>query len=163
MSHNKLIDDELELVQILSFYPQTLKPRISYNHIPKSDDWVKNVLFNYDEIRFRKTLRMNKSTFFILVNQIQNHFVFHSNANNMQTDVQIQLAVTLFCLGSLSIIWAIYAQFGNAEGTVHLFMERVITAIRSLKLEYIKWTQGDYKEEVYREFQKIQGFPLVIE
>ncbi|CAG8815983.1 9553_t:CDS:1, partial [Gigaspora margarita] len=36
-SDNKLSNDELELVQILLFYPQTLKPRISYNHIPKSD------------------------------------------------------------------------------------------------------------------------------
>ncbi|CAG8844760.1 45493_t:CDS:2, partial [Gigaspora margarita] len=150
-SDNKLSNDKLELVQILLFYPQTLKPRISYNHISKSDDWVRNILFNYDEIRFRKTLRINKSSFFVLVDQIQNHSVFHSNVNNIQTDVRIQLVVTLFCLGSLSTIWAISAQF-----------ERVITAIRSLKLEYIKWPQGDYKEEVYREFQKIQGFSLVI-
>ncbi|CAG8825249.1 37462_t:CDS:2, partial [Gigaspora margarita] len=33
----------------------------------------------------------------------------------MQTDVQIQLAVTLFCLGTLLTIWAISAQFGITE------------------------------------------------
>ncbi|CAG8801095.1 13468_t:CDS:2, partial [Gigaspora margarita] len=129
-------DNEVELVQILSFYPQTLRPQISHYNHPKSDDWVRNILFNYDEVRFRRTLRMSKSTFFTLVNQIQNHSVFHSNANNMQTDIQIQLAVTLFRLGSLSTIWAISAQFGIAE--------------------------GDYKKEVHEEFQKMQGFPLII-
>ncbi|CAG8617207.1 5550_t:CDS:2, partial [Dentiscutata heterogama] len=41
---------------------------------------------------------------------------------------------------SLSTIWAIFAQFGIAEGT----------------------PQGDYKKEVFEEFQKMQGFPLII-
>ncbi|CAG8533358.1 13963_t:CDS:2, partial [Dentiscutata heterogama] len=150
------------LVQILSFYPQTLNSQISYYNHPKLDDWVRNILFNYDKVRFRRTLRISKSTFFTLVNQIQNHSVFHSNANNMQTDIQIQLAATLFHLGSLSTIWAISAQFGIAESTFHLFIDRVITAIRSLRSEYIKWPQGDFKKEVSEEFQKMQGFPLII-
>ncbi|CAG8455020.1 8468_t:CDS:2 [Cetraspora pellucida] len=155
-------NNDLELVQVLSFYSKTLKPEISHHVHPKSDDWVRNVLFNLDETRFRRTLRINKSVFFALVNQIQNHSVFYSNANNIQTGVHIQLAVTLFHLGSLSTIWAISTQFGIAEGTVHLFMDRVITAIRSLRSEYIKWPQGDYKKEVHKGFHQIQEFPLVI-
>ncbi|CAG8809809.1 24598_t:CDS:2, partial [Gigaspora margarita] len=79
-SNNKLSDNELELVQILSFYPQTLKEQI--------------------------------------------YFLY----------VQIQLAVTLFRLGSLSTIWAISAQFGIAKSTVHLFMERRISKIQGFSL-----------------------------
>ncbi|CAG8514486.1 194_t:CDS:1 [Cetraspora pellucida] len=162
MNIDESSDDNLEIIQTLSFYPRTLNPEISHYTHPKSDDWVRNILFNYDETRFRRTLRMNKSIFFALVNQIQNHSVFHSNANNIQTDIQIQLAVTLFRLGSLSTIWAISSQFGIAEGTVHLFMDRVTTAIRSLRSKYIKWPQGDYKKEVHKGFQQMQEFSLVI-
>ncbi|CAG8818881.1 3902_t:CDS:1, partial [Dentiscutata erythropus] len=155
-------DDELELIQICSLYPETLNSEPStYNH-PKSDDWVRNVLFNYDEVRFRRTLRMNKPTFFALVDQIQNHSVFHSNSTNLQTEVKIQLAVTLYRLGSPSTIWTNSMLFGIAEGTVHLFMDRVVTAIRSLKSQYVQWPSGDYKKEIHNEFEQMQGFPLVI-
>ncbi|CAG8704833.1 1550_t:CDS:1, partial [Dentiscutata heterogama] len=39
---NKLRDYDLELVQILSFYLQTLNQRIFYSHISKSNNWIKN-------------------------------------------------------------------------------------------------------------------------
>ncbi|CAG8510430.1 2254_t:CDS:1 [Dentiscutata heterogama] len=155
-------DDELELIQICSLYPETLNSEPStYNH-PKSDDWVRNMLFNYDEVKFRRTLRMNKPTFFALVDQIQNYSVFHSNSTNLQTEVKIQLAVTLYRLGSPSTIWTNSMLFDIAEGTVHLFMDRVVTAIRSLKSQYVQWPSGDHKKEIHNEFEQMQGFPLVI-
>ncbi|CAG8730506.1 728_t:CDS:2 [Gigaspora rosea] len=140
-SDNKSSDDELELIQFCSFYPQILNSEPSrYNH-PKSDDW---------------------STFFALVNQIKNHSIFHSNSNNLQTDVEIQLAVTLYRLGALSTIWNVSMLFGIAEGTVLLFMDRVTTAIRSLKSQYVQWPSGNYKKEIHDKFQEMQGFSLVI-
>ncbi|CAG8847380.1 5762_t:CDS:2, partial [Racocetra persica] len=33
------------------------------NNVPKSNDWVQNCLFNYNESEFRKTLRMDKKNF----------------------------------------------------------------------------------------------------
>ncbi|RIB06271.1 hypothetical protein C2G38_2046929 [Gigaspora rosea] len=114
-SDNKSSDDELELVQICSFYPQILNSEPSHYNHPKSDDWARNVLFNYDEIKFRRTLRMNKPTFFALLNQIKNHSIFHSNSNNFHTEVEIQLVVTLFRLGAPSTIWNVSMLFGIAE------------------------------------------------
>ncbi|CAG8832681.1 21351_t:CDS:2, partial [Gigaspora margarita] len=134
-SDNKSSDDELELIQLCSFYPQILNAEPSCRNHPKSDDWVKNVLFNYDETRFRRTLRMNKPTFFALVNQIKNHSIFHSNSNHLQTNVEIQLAVTLIRLGAPSTIWNVSMLFGIAE---------------------------DYRKEIHAEFQDMQGLPLVI-
>ncbi|CAG8589141.1 13702_t:CDS:2 [Gigaspora rosea] len=114
-SDNKSSDDELELIQFCSFYPQILNPEPSHYNHPKSDDWVRNVLFNYDETRFRRTLRMNKTTFFALVNQIKKHSIFYSNSNNLQTNVEIQLAMTLFRLGAPSTIWNVSMLFGIAK------------------------------------------------
>ncbi|CAG8773039.1 11646_t:CDS:1, partial [Cetraspora pellucida] len=37
--NNESSDDDLELVQALSFYPRTLNPEISRRTHPKSDDW----------------------------------------------------------------------------------------------------------------------------
>ncbi|RIB30202.1 hypothetical protein C2G38_1949014 [Gigaspora rosea] len=145
-SDNKSSDDELELIQFCSFYPQILNPEPSHYNHPKSDDWVRNVLFNYDETRFRRTLRMNKTTFFALVNQIKKHSIFYSNSNNLQTNVEIQLAMTLFRLGAPSTIWNVSMLFGIAKGTLYLFMDRVISAIRFLKSQYVQWPSGDYKK-----------------
>src|SRR6266536_1337068 len=69
--------------------------------IPKSNSWYKNVLFKYDEKRFRTTLRMNRQTFWMIVNIIKDHEVF----SDKQNPVELHLSITLFLLGRRPTIW----------------------------------------------------------
>ncbi|CAG8532683.1 13039_t:CDS:1 [Dentiscutata heterogama] len=94
------IDQNTEFDEYLALYYKILNSKINYNKIPKSYDWVQNCLFNYRDKEFRKTLRIDKPTFWMLVDKIKFHPVFYSNSNNNQTNITIQLAVVLYRLGS---------------------------------------------------------------
>ncbi|CAG8849468.1 16980_t:CDS:1, partial [Racocetra persica] len=130
------------------------------NNVSKSNDWVQNCLFNYNESEFRKMLRMDKKTFWTLVEKIQYHPVFYSNSNNLQTNVELQLAVALNRLGTKSSLWTISTLFGICEATVLNFLNRIIIAIQSLRSEYIIWPSENYQQEVNTGFKQIQGFPI---
>ncbi|CAG8608261.1 13254_t:CDS:2, partial [Cetraspora pellucida] len=131
------IDQNTEFDEHLALYYKILNSEIDYNKIPKSYNWVQNCLFNYRDKEFRKTLRMDKETFWILVDKIKFHPVFYSNSNNNQTDIAIQLAVVLYRLGSNASLWTIAVLFEKCEQTILNFLDRLIIAIRSLKDEYI--------------------------
>ncbi|CAG8517100.1 7103_t:CDS:2 [Scutellospora calospora] len=84
--------------------------RLSTSHkdtIPKSNFWYRNILFKYDEKRFRTVLRMNKLTFWKIINMIKNNLVF----NSRQRPIELQLSVVLFLLGRKSTIWDIATRF----------------------------------------------------
>ncbi len=57
-----------------------------------------------DHGRFQHMLRVSPYVFFVILQLIEGHPVFHNNSNNPQTPVDVQLAVTLFRMG----------RFGNA-------------------------------------------------
>ena len=113
---------------------------------PKSNHWYEMILFNYDDTRFRKTLRMKQSTFWIIVNKIRDHESFQKQ----QIPIEKQLAVVLYRLGEKSTIWDICSKFGIAEGTVLLFTSRIISAIKSLKSQVVIWSRDTYRQEVPR-------------
>ncbi|CAG8547755.1 14107_t:CDS:1, partial [Cetraspora pellucida] len=110
-------DDEMDLDLEDQVLNREINTKTVRNSVPKSNDWVQNCLFNYNETEFRKTLRMDKKTFWILVEKIQYHSVFYSNSNNFQTNVELQLAVALNRLGTKSSLWTISTLFGICEAT----------------------------------------------
>ncbi|CAG8785643.1 23690_t:CDS:1, partial [Dentiscutata erythropus] len=163
----ELSDDEMDLdledEMNLDLNSQNLlNTEVICNKVPKSYDWVQNYLFNYNESEFRKTLRMDKKTFWALVEKIQYYPIFYSDSNNLQTSVELQLAITLNQLGTNSSLWTISTLFGVCEATVLNFINRIIIAIQSLRSEYIVWPTENYRQEVNIGFEQIQGFPMII-
>src|SRR5438045_472202 len=125
-------DDDLLISIILHRINQ--KSPVIYK-VPKSSHWYDTILFNYDDTRYRKTLRMKQSTFWEIVNKIRDHNIFQRE----RTPIEKQLAVVLYRLGGKSTVWEICTKFGIAEATVLLFTSRIITALRSLKSQAIIW------------------------
>ncbi|CAG8496085.1 4426_t:CDS:2 [Dentiscutata heterogama] len=89
-----------------------------------SNFWYRNILFKYDEKRFRIALRMNKQTFWKIIDMIKNNLVF----NSRQRPIELQLSVVLFLLGRKSTIWDIATRFegfpnviGIIDGT-HIYL-----------------------------------------
>ena len=118
-SDDELILLELALVNIASQKDKSKENSSTkqYKQI-KSREWCETILFNYDETRFRRTLRMSKSTFHKLLGQISNHEVFKSTGNKPQKSPAFQLAVTLRRLGSKCDVFEIASKFGISEGSV---------------------------------------------
>lgn len=127
--------------------------------IPKSIEFRDVVLFNLPDNEFRQAVRMNKPTFQFLFEEISEHSIFQNNSRNKQQDVRIQMAVALEKLGcdgngaSVGRIARCMGTFmllniGIGNGTVTLYVHRVLTAIVSLKSKFIRWPNAEQRKEI---------------
>jgi hypothetical protein len=138
-----------------------LEPRM-YN-IAKSQHWYHNILPSYDDVRFKKVMRMFPENFEKLVNLLSSHSIFQTNSVKKQAPVELQLAVFLRRLGSKEDVFSICSRYGIAEGTVLLYCKRIMKAIISHKSDYIKWpTNEQDREFVHDGFKSIGGIEDII-
>ncbi|GES85564.1 protein ANTAGONIST OF LIKE HETEROCHROMATIN PROTEIN 1-like [Rhizophagus clarus] len=108
-----------------------LEPRI-YN-IAKSQYWYHNILPSYDDIRFKKIMRIFSENFKKLVNLLKDW-----NQKKM--------------------FFSICSRYGIAKGTILLYCKRIMKAIISYKSNYIKWpTNEQDREFVHDGFESIGG------
>ena len=143
----------ITLLQIRYF-----EPRI---YVHKSQEWFNKILPYYDNTRFKKIFRMTPQNFYNLSSLIKTHPIFNTNGTKQQADVSLQLAVFLRRL-TVSDIFTICALFGVAEGTVILYTQRVLEAILSFKLHFVKWPNDEERQDVLQGFKDIGGFQNVI-
>ena len=154
-------DSEIFILGLLTLNEvRYLEPRI-YN-VAKSQYWYNNILPSYDDIRFKKIMRMFPENFKALVNLLSTHPIFQSNNVKQQAPVELQLAVFLRKLGSKDNVFSICSRYGIAEGTVLLYCKRIMKAIILHKAEYIKWPTGQDREFVNDGFEAIGGIEDII-
>ncbi|GBB97429.1 hypothetical protein RclHR1_29940001, partial [Rhizophagus clarus] len=110
-----------------------LEPR-KYN-IAKSQEWWHSILPKYDDIRFKKIMRMDPQSFQNLATKIGTHSIFQSTGNKQQAP-ELQLAIFL--------------------------RRRVMSTILSLKSSLIIWPTGELRKKVHIGFSNIGGFNNVI-
>ena len=97
-----------------------------------------------------------------LVNLISDHKIFQTKGQKKQASVELQLAVFLHRIGGKSNIFEICLRFGIAEGTVILYIKRIIKAIISKKSLFVQWPKGEQHKLVYKGFQLIGEFKNII-
>lgn len=99
------------------------------------------MLDEFLEDRFQSHFRMNKYPFMQIANLIQDNEVFQNESYHQQAPAATQLAVALFKMGcsdqstvrSLTLL-------GVGDGTVHLYLWRVIRALMvSHYADFVKW------------------------
>jgi hypothetical protein len=167
-SFDSFNDDELDnnndLIKEILLALSSLRYLVPRNHIPKSQHWYHEILPLYDDIRFKKVLRMERQQFNKLVQVLQNDTVFQNKGNKPQAPVEFQLVIFLRRLGSKDDILSICSRFGICEGTVILYINRVIKAIRNKKLEFVQWPKNNNNRAiVHAGFQAIGGFRILLE
>jgi len=59
-------------------------------------------------------------------------------------------------------VLSICSRFGVSEGTIILYVNRIIKAIRNKKSEFIQWSRNNNRIAVHTGFQAIGGFQNVI-
>ena len=134
---------------------------ISRPHREKSSsNWYLFAFTNFSPRQFRTSFRMSKTSFTTLLGAIQHHEVFQNQSHCPQRPVALQLMVTLYHFYGQARARAAH-QFGVGEGTIHLYVNRVIEAILSLQDQYIKWPipgSDDYKQTMDMHQHQF-GFP----
>lgn len=118
--------------------------------VPKSMDYVQNVLFELDDNRFKAVVRVNKQTFRTLLSIISNNPVFHGKNAEKQLPIWHQLLIVLVKLGSYGENnQKLSGLLGVGDGgTIRKIVERVFSAILSLSAEYIKWMDAAERAEI---------------
>ncbi|GES96260.1 putative nuclease HARBI1 [Rhizophagus clarus] len=112
VEESKLIS--LELCSLLdSCYLEPYK----YN-IAKSQEWWYLILPKYDDIGFKKIMRMDSQSFQYLATKIGTHSIFQSTGNKQQAPVELQLAIFLRKVSSKDEIFGelrkkVYIGFSN--------------------------------------------------
>ena len=81
---------------------------------------------------------MKKQQFNRLVQILQYDIIFQNKGNKLQAPVELQLAIFLWRLGSNDDIMSICSRFGVSEGSVILYINRIMKAIRNKKSEFIQ-------------------------
>ncbi len=82
-----------------------LESRI-YN-IAKSQEWWHLIVPKYDDVRFKRIMRMDSQSFQNLLMKIKSHLIFQSSGNKPQAPVELQLAIFLRRIGSKDEIFSI--------------------------------------------------------
>ena len=132
-----------------------------YN-VSKSQEWWRSIVPDYDDIRFKKIMRMDPQSFLNLITKIETHSIFQSTGNKQQAPVELQLAIFLRRIGSKDEIFSICSRFGISEGTIYLYCKRIMLAILSLKNSLVIWPTGESRKIVHSGFKNIGGFENVI-
>lgn len=140
-------DDEDEewlddlMIEMASLVKYRYALEFKLNSVPKSSDFVNNVLFQLDENRFKAIVRVTKSTFFGILRLISLDPVFHGENAHKQKPIWFQLLVVFVKCGSYGKNRQKTASFlGCGDGSSMLkIMMRVFTSILNLTHNYIKW------------------------
>ncbi|KAI1006478.1 hypothetical protein K3495_g1737 [Podosphaera aphanis] len=144
---HELQETVAELLMI-SVESRHLRSQISTHRY--DDPWDFERLFGSPDDVFRYQVRKGKVEFVALHNKIQDHPVFHSNSNQRQIPVKLQLALTLEILGAnrdSADVTAFYGSHVIGKGTV-VKVTRVITASLSLQAKCLHWPDQQRRAEI---------------
>lgn len=155
-------DNEIILLGLSSLLDSRYLESRIYSSVAKSQEWWHLIVPRYDDVRFKRVMRMDSQSFQNLITKIETHSIFQSTGNKQQAPVELQLAIFLRRVGSKDEIFSICSRYGISEGTVYLYCKRVKLAILSLKSELVVWPTGELRKMIHLGFKNIGGFNNVI-
>lgn len=119
-------------------------------------------IFNTFSMSFTYLLppfRCSRRSFDSIVELIHNHPVFVPKGKKPTRNPSEQLGIFLHYVGSANQHHLSTARECNAgQGSVHNYVNNVTTALQSLRREFVKWPQGERRNEMKESFDEY-GFP----
>jgi hypothetical protein len=119
----------------------------------------------FTENEFLQHFRMHRSSFAHLVELIKDNDVFKGDINRKQAPVEHQLLVLLMYLGTTGSGASnarLRGFFGVGGGTIELFRNRCVTAIRSLRQHAITWPDEVERRIIARRIRKEYDWPNTV-
>ncbi|GAU89796.1 hypothetical protein RvY_02306 [Ramazzottius varieornatus] len=153
-------DEEIKIAVVRYFATQSRHLSARVNS-PKTKE-LAYLIFQSDELTFKRNARMTRQAFFAVVDKIGSHIVFRNKSHHEQAPVPDQLMVALSRFGfdgSASSLWTAGSRLGIGEGTVSLYTERVMYALLSLEKTVVTWPNTSERATIKARIEKNQGFP----
>lgn len=118
--------------------------------VPKSKEWIFNILLAYDDIRFKCMLRVIRLQIKLILEELESDFHFHKHNSVQQFPISIQLSIVLYKLGfEGGGIRKTAAQFGIGDGgTVSKITRRIFSAIGRLKGKFLFCPSENERKEI---------------
>ncbi|XP_055330076.1 uncharacterized protein LOC129582574 [Paramacrobiotus metropolitanus] len=157
-------DDLLSPLSIRAYLEGT-RYAAARESLPKSKDFIDNILPYYPEARFRQHTRMSKSGFNKIYMLIKDEEIFTNNSTCPQADPRFQLFVTLYRFGfygNAAGLGPVSSHCGIGYGTVNLYTARVIYALLGLEPDVVKWPDAEERREISRRIREKHGFPSCV-
>lgn len=119
----------------------------------KCRDWYHNVLLRCTDEAYRGYMRMSRATFESVVSLLRCHAadVFVSRHGSCQLALEIQVALTLYRLGSYgnaTRVEAVADLFGVSAGTVVKSTRRVIAGLQPSAPTLIVWPNSERSQKI---------------
>ena len=156
-------DDDLRSFALIEFVEQTRY--LSERKHPEKMEQLTNFILKSEDETFKKHARMTRQAFFSIVDKISNHPVFAVRTKKPQVSVKHQFLVALGRLsfdGNGSSLWSVGSDFGVGEGTVNVYVTRVVRALLSLELEVISWPNTAEKVAIKERIEEKSRFPSCV-
>ena len=109
------------------------------------------MLNSYDDKGFKAEVRMDKRSFYNIVDMLATHPIFHNKSLNKQAPVWIQCFVAFRRLGTFGNANSLIRNAHHAgfpEGSIVNYLGRVVTAILSLHNTYIRWPYLEERSKI---------------
>jgi len=121
----------------------------------------------YDEVKVRDNeflnhYRVDRESFFNLLELIKNHPIFQSKGKRKQAPPEYQLLVLLKYLGTNgngANAISIANHFGIGVGTVRDYRKRAAKALLSLEEQVVAWPNAEERVEIANRIKSNYGFP----
>lgn len=143
---------DISELYFIMYNTRYLVPRVV---TPKSTEFASAFFHNLPDRLFRQLTRMDKPSFFKLVEMISDHSIFSNNSLYQQAPVVLQLAVCLdrvghegngACLNRLIPTW------GVSTGSLVNFSKRCFVALESVLAEEVQWPNREQREVIKQHF-----------
>uniref|UniRef100_A0A0W0GBR8 Uncharacterized protein n=1 Tax=Moniliophthora roreri TaxID=221103 RepID=A0A0W0GBR8_MONRR len=102
---------------------------------------------------FEDMVRVSPYVFNFILNMISDHVIFTNNSNQLQAPIELQLAITLYCLGhygNSADVWGVAHMFGCSEGLVAKATDRCFEAIDALHDLFV-WPLTEEEKEIEKQ------------
>ncbi|KNZ48141.1 hypothetical protein VP01_5883g1 [Puccinia sorghi] len=144
---NDIEEKALLLVAVQS--PHYLRPCAQIEKAPPISDFLLNSL---EDKHFKQQFRMPRVYFMKICNLVSRNSVFNNNSQHPQHPVEEQMMVELKrlgCFGNASSVGMLANYFGIAKGTVEIYTNRCIVAIKGLHEKFLKWPNTEARCGAY--------------
>lgn len=123
--------------------------------MPKTREFLYQVLPQFDEYRFKQVVRVSRGTFEFILDSIALDPVFNGENAHKQLPLWVQLVITLYRLGSYgdgNTIAKCGCLFGIGDGgTVERVTDRVVSALIRLESKYLTWPTVQERQSITQE------------
>jgi hypothetical protein len=129
--------------------------RTQYRKDDPQARWYQRAM-NEDGRDLRSMFRMDPPNLDRVVATLRRHSVYQSRGTKPQKDPALQIGVALYYFGGTCNKHRIARIFGISPGSVHNYVEKFVTAVLSLKEEYIEWPKPGSDE-----YHRVTGMHLI--